>query len=72
MLIGNLFDKLGTDNKFNQWRGNITNSLNDLYGLYNQQPLEEDEEDKPQLRPYAQVDNNNGFQMRNYAKILGF
>jgi hypothetical protein len=76
--VSNLFDKLGPDNKFNQWRGGITNNLNELYGLYNQQPQDEEEEEKPQLRPYAQIynnyndNNNNGFQMRNYAKLLGY
>lgn len=71
--VSNLFDKLGADNKFNQWRGGITNNLNELYGLYNQQPQEEEDEDKPQLRPYTQIDNNNnGFSMRNYAKLLGY
>ena len=71
--ISGLFDKLGQDNKFNQWRGGITNNLNELYGLYNQQPKDEEDEDKPQLRPYAQIDNdNNGFSMRNYANLLGY
>lgn len=74
--ISGLFDKLGQDNKFNRWRGGITNNLNELYGLYNQQQQdEEDEEDeyKPQLRPYVQIDNNNnGFSMGNYAQLLGY
>lgn len=75
--VSSLFDKLGADNKFNQWRGGITNNLNELYGLYNQQSQEEGEQ-PPQLRPYAQIynnynnDNNSGFKMRNYAKILGY
>lgn len=71
--IGNLFNKLGPDNKFNQWRSGVTNNLNELYGIYNQQPQEEDEQ-PPQLRPYAVIDNtdnNNGFRMRNYARLFG-
>ena len=72
--IGNLFNKLGPDNKFNQWRSGVTNNLNDLYGIYNQQQQEEDEQ-PPQLRPYAIIDNadnNNGFRMRNYARLFGY
>lgn len=71
--IGKLFNKLGQDNKFNQWRSGVTNNLNELYGIYNQQPQEE-EEQPPKLRPYAVVDNvnnNNGYSMRNYARLLG-
>lgn len=74
--IGNLFNKLGPDNKFNQWRSGVTNNLNELYGLYSQQrPQEEDDEQQPpQLRPYAVIDNvnnNSGFRMRNYEKLFG-
>ena len=73
--IGNLFNKLGPDNKFNQWRSGVTNNLNELYGLYNQQPQEEDEQQQPpQLRPYAVIDNvnnNSGFRMRNYERLFG-
>ena len=35
--IGKLLNKFGPDNKFNQWRSGVTNNLNELYGLYNQQ-----------------------------------
>ena len=74
--IGKLFNKLGPDNKFNQWRSGVTNNLNELYGLYNrQQPQEEDEQQQPpQLRPYAIIDNvnnNSGFRMRNYERLFG-
>lgn len=75
--IGKLFNKLGPDNKFNQWRSGVTNNLNELYGIYNQQqPQEEDEEQQPpQLRPYTVINNgnnNNGFKMRNYARLFGY
>jgi hypothetical protein len=73
--IGKLFDKLGPDNKFNKWRGGVTNNLNELYGLYNQQQQpQEGGEQPPQLRPYAVIDNVNndsGFRMRNYARLFG-
>ena len=76
--IGNLFNKLGPDNKFNQWRSGVTNNLNELYGLYNQQqqPQQQMQEQQqpPQLRPYAVIDNvnnNNVFRMRNYERLFG-
>ena len=74
--IGKLLNKFGPDNKFNQWRSGVTNNLNELYGLYNQQrpQEEEDKQQPPQLRPYAVIDNvnnNSGFRMRNYEKLFG-
>ena len=75
--IGKLFDKLGPDNKFNQWRSGVTNNLNELYGMYNQQQpqgqQQEGQQQLPQLRPYAVIeDDDNGFKMRNYARLLGY
>lgn len=79
--IGKLFDKLGPDNKFNKWRGGVTNNLNELYGLYSQQQQQQpqqqpqEQQQPPQLRPYAVIDNvnnNSGFRMRNYERLFGY
>lgn len=73
--IGNLFNKLGPDNKFNKWRTGITNNLNELYGIYNQQQPQQEQQQPPQLRPYAVIeadDDDNGFKMRNYARLFGY
>jgi hypothetical protein len=78
--IGNLFNKLGPDNKFNKWRSGVTNNLNELYGIYNQQQQKQpqgqpQEQQPPQLRPYAVIeadDDDNGFRMRNYARLFGY
>jgi hypothetical protein len=80
--IGNLFNKLGPDNKFNKWRSGVTNNLNELYGIYNQQQQQQpqqqpqEQQQPPQLRPYAVIepgdDEDNGFKMRNYARLFGY